>query len=344
MVKIKLDKESLIAGYILFGVFLLGSMMGMLVFRHESLKWHLMSAALTGSGLIFIAIVFRLLDKMLDRYYPFEANVAKRFFIQLVASVAAIGIFRYATFLVIGDMFLKNMNLQSLPIELLAVAILMNILICAVYILSIMGYRFIQRWKESSVRTIELEKEKAIVQFENLKNQLNPHFLFNSLSSLNSLIDENPKLASEFLQQLSKVYRYLLENNEKSAVSLDKELNFIENYLNLLTVRFEKGLNISIKIGEECKEKMLTPVSLQVLIENAIKHNITSAKQPLDISIRTEGDFLLVENNLQRKSIISHSHQKGLNQLRTLYSYITETPIEIIETSDSFTVKIPLLS
>jgi len=342
--KLKLDRETIVGLYSLLAVTLFGSVIGALVFRNESLKWHLITATMTAIGLLFIAITFRVIDKVLDRYYSFEENVFKRFFIQLIACVIAIGVFRFAMYLLVGDTILQNLHIDTFPVELLGLAVLVNALICAVYILSIMGYRFIQRWKESSIRTIELEKEKAIVQFENLKNQLNPHFLFNSLSSLNSLIDENPKLASEFLQQLSKVYRYLLENNEKSAVSLDKELNFIENYLSLLTTRFEKGLNISIEIGAECKEKMLTPVTLQVLIENAIKHNITSAKQPLNISIKTEGDFLLVQNNLQRKSIISHSHQKGLNQLRTLYSYITETPIEIIETSDSFTVKIPLLS
>jgi two-component system LytT family sensor kinase len=150
--------------------------------------------------------------------------------------------------------------------------------------------------------------------------------------------------ATAFLQQLSKVYRYLLENNEKNAVSLQSELTFIQNYLNLLTTRFQKGLNITIQIEPHNKEKMLTPVTLQVLIENAIKHNITSARQPLNISITTQGDYLLVQNNLQRKNIISHSHQKGLNHLRTLYSHITQAPIEIIETPHTFTVKIPLLS
>ena len=344
MLKLKIDKETSVGLYTLFAITLMGSMIGIVVFRNESLNWHLMSAALTFASLIFLAVSFRIIDKFLDRYYPFEANVFKRFFIQLLVSVITIGILRYAIYLVVGDTVLKGLHIESLPIELLIVAVLMNTLVCAVYILAIMGYRFIQHWKESTLRASELEKEKAIMHFENLKNQLNPHFLFNSLSSLNSLIDENPKLASSFLQQLARVYRYLLENNEKSAVSLNKELDFIEDYISLLTTRFEQGLLIHFDIQPNSKEKMLTPVTLQVLIENAIKHNITSAKQPLTINIKTEGDFLLVENNLQRKSIISHSHQRGLNQLRTLYSYITEIPVEIIETPHSFTVKIPLLS
>ncbi len=342
--KIKIDKETSVGLYTLFAITLAGSMIGIVVFRNESFEWHLMTAALTFVSIIFIAIVFRVIDKFLDLYFPFEVNVFKRFMIQLMASIIAIGILRYAIYLLIGDKVLKNLHLEKLPIELLVVAVLMNALVCSVYILAIMGYRFINRWKESTLRTSELEKEKAVVQFENLKNQLNPHFLFNTLSSLNSLIDENPKLASEFLQQLSKVYRYLLENNEKSVVTLSNELMFIENYISLLTTRFGDGLKVTIQVNDAAKEKMLTPVTLQVLIENAIKHNITSAKQPLNISIKTADDFLLVENNLQRKSIISHSHQKGLNQLRMLYSYVSQIPIEIIETPDSFTVKIPLLS
>jgi two-component system LytT family sensor kinase len=342
--KLKLDRETIVGLYSLFAVNLFASMIGALVFRNESLRWHLVTATLTTIALLFIAATFRAIDKILDQYFPFEANVYKRFFIQLFVCAIAVGIFRYLMFLLIGDAILKNFNVDTFPEELIGLAAMVNILICSVYILSIMGYRFVQRWKESSIRTLELEKEKAIVQFENLKNQLNPHFLFNSLSSLNSLIDENPPLASAFLQQLSKVYRYLLENNEKNAVSLQSELTFIQNYLNLLTTRFQKGLNITIQIEPHNKEKMLTPVTLQVLIENAIKHNITSARQPLNISITTQGDYLLVQNNLQRKNIISHSHQKGLNHLRTLYSHITQAPIEIIETPHTFTVKIPLLS
>ncbi len=344
MQKMKIDKETIVGLHALLAITLFSSAIGIVVFRNEGLNWHLTTASLMAVSLLCIAVTFRVIDKVLDRYFPFEENIFKRFFIQLLASVVAILLFRYITFLLVGNTLLAQLRLDTLPIELLGVVVLVNALMCAVYILTMMGYHFIQRWKESTLRTTELEKEKAIVQFENLKNQLNPHFLFNSLSSLNSLIDENPKLASEFLQQLSKVYRYLLENNEKSTVTLSNELTFIENYLSLLTTRFGDGLKISIDISEQCKEKMLTPVTLQVLIENAIKHNITSAKQPLNISIKTEDDFLLVENNLQRKSIISHSHKRGLNQLRTLYGYITQTPIEIVETPDFFTVKIPLLS
>src|SRR5262249_11801226 len=144
-----------------------------------------------------------------------------------------------------------------------------------------------------------LEKEKSQVQFDNLKNQLNPHFLFNALTSLNSLIFENQSLASEFLQQLSKVYRYVLQNKEKNFVTLQTELDFIQHYVSLLHTRFGPALFIEVEVAAPMREMALVPVTLQILIENALKHNIVDPKRPLKIDIVTMGDYLVVSNNLQ---------------------------------------------
>ena len=187
------------------------------------------------------------------------------------------------------------------------------------------------------------DKEKALVQYDNLKNQLNPHFLFNALSSLNSLIFENPQLASDFLQQLSKVYRYVLEHKDRNSVTLQTEVRFVSHYVKLLETRFGDGLKVVFNIAEEANEKMVVPVTLQILLENAVKHNTTSAANPLLITIRASAECLEVENTLQRKNAIEVSNKMGLANLRNLYQYVSDKQLQVTETDNLFTVKIPLL-
>lgn len=188
-----------------------------------------------------------------------------------------------------------------------------------------------------------LEKEKALVMYEGLKQQLNPHFLFNSLTSLNSLIDADPKIASVFLDDLSKTYRYILKSRDNETVSLGDEIKFAQNYIRLQQTRFEKGFQVNINISEEYYHRKIVPVTLQNLIENAIKHNIIDEENPLVVKIFVEDDYLLVQNNLQRKNFVETSNKQGLSNLQSLYHYLNNRPVEIKEAGNLFTVKIPLL-
>lgn len=202
---------------------------------------------------------------------------------------------------------------------------------------------FINRWKDSLVVAERLEKEKSQVQFDNLKNQLNPHFLFNALTSLNGLIFENQGLASQFLQHLSKVYRYVLQNKDKNFVPLQTELDFIQNYVFLLRTRFQQALVIRLDISDGARERAIVPVTLQILIENAVKHNIADEDRPLQIEVITIGDYLVVSNNLQLRKHVDTSNKQGLENLKSLYLFLTEKPVIIGKTDDRFAVKIPLL-
>ncbi|HET9430707.1 MAG TPA: two-component regulator propeller domain-containing protein [Chitinophagaceae bacterium] len=188
-----------------------------------------------------------------------------------------------------------------------------------------------------------LEKEKALVLYEGLKQQLNPHFLFNSLTSLNSLIGADPKVASIFLDDLSKTYRYILKSRDNETVSLGDEIKFAQNYIRLQQTRFEKGFEVNINIGKEHYHLKIVPVTLQNLIENAIKHNIIDEENPLVVKISVEDDYLLVQNNLQRKTFVETSNKQGLTNLQSLYHYLNNRPVEIKEGDNLFTVKIPLL-
>lgn len=188
-----------------------------------------------------------------------------------------------------------------------------------------------------------LEKEKALVMYESLKQQLNPHFLFNSLTSLNSLIEAEPKAASEFLDSLSKTYRYILKSRDNETVPIIDEIRFAENYTNLQKTRFEKGFDVIINIPEEFNHRQIVPVTLQNLIENAIKHNIIDEDRPLIVRIYIEAGMLVVENNLQKKKFVESSNRQGLANMKSLYKYLSDQPFEIIETPDSFKIKLPLL-
>ena len=206
-------------------------------------------------------------------------------------------------------------------------------------------YRANQRKKiyHLQLQSTRLAKDKTEIQYQNLINHLNPHFLFNSLTSLNSLIITEPKQASKFLQKLSAIYRYILQSKEKETVTLEHELNFVKSYIELQKSRFEDGLKIEIDIDEQYLTSGIVPVTLQNLFENAIKHNVIEDDSPLKIDVFVEDDYLIVKNNLQKKKFVDTSNKQGLDSLKTLYSYLSPKTFETIETEVYFIVKVPLV-
>ncbi|HEX2532593.1 MAG TPA: two-component regulator propeller domain-containing protein [Chitinophagaceae bacterium] len=188
-----------------------------------------------------------------------------------------------------------------------------------------------------------LEKEKANVMYESLKQQLNPHFLFNSLTSLGSLIRVDQKLAGEFLTGMSRIYRYILKSRDHEIVPLGEELAFAGHYIRLQKTRFEYGFVVNIDVPEEYHHSKIAPVTLQNLIENAIKHNIIDDENPLVVDIYVENAFLVVRNNLQRKNFVDTSNKQGLANLKSLYRYLSARPLLIGEHNGYYIVKIPLI-
>jgi two-component system, LytTR family, sensor kinase len=280
----------------------------------------------------------RLVNNWLNKVYPFERNLTGRIVIQLVLG-SAIGVtIRFLVYW-FGE---PNLPLKLDSLFLAATWALYAILPIGVNFAFFTVY-FIDRWKDSLIKNERLEKEKSQVQFDNLKNQLNPHFLFNALTSLNSLIFDNQELASQFLQQLSKVYRYVLQNKDKNFVLLSTELDFIANYVQLLETRFQGGLKIDFQINEDAREKAIVPVTLQILIENAIKHNVVDKEKKLFIEIITVGDYLIVSNNLQLRKTVETSNKVGLDNLKSLYRFLTDKPVLVEPTEGRFYVKVPLI-
>jgi two-component system LytT family sensor kinase len=283
----------------------------------------------------FITIYFWI-NHFLNNILPYEKSLPGRIILQLAIGLALLFGIHMALLSFAGD----RLPFKQDKVFLLAVFIL-DLFGCLAINLAFFSEYIFGQWKVSIQRAERLEKEKALVQYDNLKNQLNPHFLFNALASLNSLIFENQEQASQFLKQLSKVYRYLLENKE--VVSLRKELEFLEHYISLLKTRFANALVINIEVKDKDKEFQTVPVTLQNLLENALKHNVLTPDKPLMIRIYIENSYLCVENSLQRKSIVENSNKHGLMNLKNLYRYLDPKEVIIIETEDKFTVKVPLI-
>jgi two-component system, LytTR family, sensor kinase len=296
---------------------------------------------ITVSSLIMLIVCWEALrgvNVFLNKVYPFDRNLTGRIVIQLFCG-ALIGLTVRFVIYKFGE---PRLPIKLDELFLAATWALYTFLPTAVN-LGFFTVYFIDRWKDSIVYAERLEKEKSQVQFDNLKNQLNPHFLFNALTSLNSLIFSNQQLASEFLQQLSKVYRYVLENKNKNFVLLQTELNFIAHYVKLLETRFEGSLKINFSIPDVAKEQAIVPVTLQILIENAIKHNIIDSSKPLIVEVTTIGNYLVISNTFQPKRNVETSNKQGLENLKSLYKFLTDRPVLIEPTQDRFFVKIPLL-
>lgn len=222
---------------------------------------------------------------------------------------------------------------------------LMIFLVAIVLVYAFYRYRIRQQQKllELQGKAQLLEKEKVMVMYESLRQQLNPHFLFNSLTSLSGLIQTDQKMAGNFLEQMSKIYRYILKNRDSELVSLREELAFVQVYINLQKTRFKEGLQVKINVKEDELHKKIAPVTLQNLVENAMKHNIIDLETPLIIEITSDEGYLLVKNNLQKKNMVETSNKQGLASLQSLYHYLSQRPVLIEETVTEFIIRIPLI-
>jgi len=206
---------------------------------------------------------------------------------------------------------------------------------------------FMVQWKKAS--KFEITQQKIIAgtanaKFESLKNQIDPHFLFNSLNVLSSLIEENPDNAQRFTTSLSKIYRYVLEQKDKELVSVEDELSFAKTYMNLLKMRFENSLFYELPTENINPEAKVVPLSLQLLLENTVKHNVVSEQKPLHIRIFIDGDCLAIQNDFQKKEVLQDRQGVGLQNIVNRYAIVTNRKVVIEQNEENFTVKIPILT
>jgi len=205
------------------------------------------------------------------------------------------------------------------------------------------GREFLLRWKESAVEAERYQKENAMAQYQSLKSQVDPHFLFNSLNVLTNLVYEDADKSAKFIKQLSEVYRYVLETRSKELVTLEEEMKFVKAYLYLQQIRFGDKLIVQNNLNGQTG--LVPPLVIQMLVENAIKHNTISEEHPLTIRISEGEKSVVVENNLQKKmGLPEDSTGIGLNNTRKRYEFLTDRKMEVEEGNGNFKVTIPLIS
>lgn len=221
---------------------------------------------------------------------------------------------------------------------ILVIQLIVTIVITSIFY----SISFFKAWREAAVNEERYKKEIIHYQYKALKNQVNPHFLFNSLNSLTQLVYTDQKQAVKFIKQLSDVYRYVLEHKDNELVLLKEELEFANNYIFLQKIRHDKNLQVDMHVNQHLSSRVV-PLSIQILIENAIKHNEVSEENPLRIEIKNEDEYIAVKNNLQRIKVIQNSDGIGLSAIQRQYERLINKPIIRIENEQEFIIKIPII-
>lgn len=287
-----------------------------------------------------------IMNEYLTKLFPWETKTKKRVISGVLGTIIVNVILTYIC------TYVNFVLLQGRPIEDLwngklsvSIWIFMNIALMVSAILH--AKSFMEAWKNSTRKEVVEQKiiaKSANAQFESLKNQLDPHFLFNSLNVLDALIEENPHQAQKFTNDMSKIYRYVLDQKDKEKVTVREELDFAKTYCELLKTRFEDSVEFQFEIKESDLSHFVVPLSLQLLLENAIKHNYATPKKPLKVRIFSENNFLCIENNLQARDLVKEREGIGLSNIVQRYSIITKENVFIEKSDDYFKVKIPILT
>ena len=307
--------------------------------------WQLFSRGCLMVSLIFTGIywvLFRQVFIFFRKKYPKTGQTVRRIIIQSLVLIVLYFLGQYLLDPIVHGLFTPYVIQDARhEIGISIASLLITFLVVGIY--ETIG--FYTKLEKSSLEKQELKRMNMQSQLEGLKNQVNPHFLFNSLNTLTYLIPENPEKSVYFVQKLSKVYRYILEIRDKKLIDLEEELNFLNAYTFLLKERFGDNLQIRIDIPDSFLSERILPLSLQILFENAIKHNIISAEKPLLIEVTIDsGGNLVVKNNLQRKNQVMNSTKLGLQNIKNRYRFFSDKKVEVITTQEAFVVMLPLIT
>lgn len=285
-------------------------------------------------------LLIRNLLLLLRKKFPNQSELKKRFTYSTIAVIIIFVVVDRGLDFFIDSCFNNDISPKTpSDIQVAFSSLIVIAFIVAVY----EGFYFYAKWESALIEREQLKRENIESQLEGLKSQVNPHFLFNSLNTLAYIIPEDPEKAVQFVQKLSKVYRYILEIRDKKLIAVKEELDFLQAFCFLLKERFGENIRIEIAVPEYLENHRIIPLSMQMLFENAIKHNIISSSSPLTIQVRAEGKQLIISNNLQRKKQIMDSTKVGLQNIKNRYSFYTQKTVEVTEDKNLFIVKLPLI-
>jgi Putative regulator of cell autolysis len=277
----------------------------------------------------------------LEKYIPWLKKPFRRFFISVITQVT-IGVIILILINFLFYFLIKGQNITAIfktTFEgfkyLVAFTFSGIILINCVF--------FFRSWRQSAINEEKLKREKLAIEYEALKNQVNPHFLFNNLTALSTLVYKDQDKAVHFINELSNVFRYVLESRENEIIDLSTERKLLESIAYLYQIRHEESLRITIDLPDP-KDKFVIPMALQMLVENAIKHNTASVSKPLFIEIKESEGYIVVKNNIQPKMNSVSSSKIGLKNIQSRYQYFTRKEVIIEKTDEHFVVKLPILN
>lgn len=316
-----------------------------IIFWERDFEWH-EQLEFVGVNFIFVFVLTLVniyYNKYISSKYSWETQTRKRLWIgaigSIILTVISFGLIRMFISLVVYEKTLSDFiagERSSYYIIALVITLVVSLFFHAFY--------FYKALQEKKVKEQKIIAGTASAKFDALKNQLDPHFLFNSLNVLTSLIEEDPIQAQKFTTSLSKVYRYVLEQKNKDLVSVEDELQFAKTYVKLLKMRFEDSIHLEIPEHSNNPEAKIVPLSLQLLLENAVKHNVVTSAKPLFIRVYEEEGSLVVENNLQEKQVVKKSSGVGLQNIQQRYRILTDRQVQIAKSTSDFKVKLPLLT
>jgi hypothetical protein len=280
------------------------------------------------------------ITKLFDRYFPWLKYGKKRFFTHL-----AIGIFYSVNIINIAYLIFKIVFTEEPPTtEQIIVTNVYGTVLFVPFFSIYFSLYFLNSWQETELEMEKFQKESMRTQLATLKNHLDPHFLFNNLNILSSLIDKNRDMSQEFLVRFAQVYRTMLLTKVEDLISLEDEMDFIKSYIFLIRPRFEENIQFDINIDEEAYFSMLPPLTIQLLIENAVKHNIITEERPLKISINASTTRLEITNTLYEKpaELISKSGT-GIKNIKERYRYFTDEELIFEKNKTNYRVSLPLM-
>jgi len=295
--------------------------------------WTLLVVVLIVTGNILIS-------KVLDRKLPWSKYVTWRFFghliIAILYSLAIINI----TYFIIKHLLTDDPPTQTQIMIMNLYGILLTIPLISIYF----GVHFLKAWKKSELESEKLQRESMQSQLDTLKNHLDPHFLFNNLNILSALIDDNREASKDFLNKFAEVYRFLLHNKGSELISLSQELDFLRNYITLIKYRFGENVTLEENINFDPEKIFIPPLTLQMLIENGLKHNKINRENCLRFKLHSNGsDYLVLKNNLNKKETNIESHKTGLKNIINRYEHFTDKKVFIEDTGYHFVVKVPVV-
>ncbi len=285
---------------------------------------------------IGLGFIYRLIDRKISWIKAPVKKVFVQIFTFLTYSICAYIVMQFANYYIWRGILPS----QSWPwiVSSIPVTVLISLFISLIF--TAIGFFF--AWKNSLIQAEKLKAEMMVYKYESLRNQINPHFLFNSLNVLSDLVYDNQATAVKFIRQLSDLFRYVLDSRNKELVPLNDEMEFIRSFIFLLQTRFEEKLEIFIDVKPDSAD-YIVPMTLQLLIENAVKHNEVSETYPLRITIRKNKDYLEVTNVLRPKNVGEDSKKTGLRNIVQQFAFFCDRPIEILPSEEQFMVRIPIL-